>query len=354
MRNIFELGEKAYTDDDAEWDEFVARHPRGTILQTTHWARLKGRFGWTGYRVWLKRDGALVAGAQLLFRSAAWRLVRIGYLPHGPLVDWHDDEQVTVLFNQIDHAVYQHRAGMVKIEPLLWQDAPEADVWQTVCATHDLLTGTDSIQPPRTVVIDLTPSEDAILAAMKQKTRYNIRLSERKGVTVREGGQSDVALFTRLMRATGSRNAFDVHEPEYYQAAYELFAPMQSVALFLAEFEGRPLAGVMAFRWGNKAWYLYGASGNEERQRMPTYAAQWAAIRWAKSHGCISYDLWGVPDADEETLEAQFQERDDGLWGVYRNKRGWGGELKRTVGPADRVYNNLVYKLYQRRRGGAA
>ena len=83
---------------------------------------------------------------------------------------------------------------------------------------------------------------------------------------------------------------------------------------------------------------------------MPTYAIQWAAIQWAKAEGCHKYDLWGVPDADKDQLEAEFQERDDDLWGVYRFKRGFDGEITRRVDSAERIYNNLVYRLYKRRR----
>ena len=107
----------------------------------------------------------------------------------------------------------------------------------------------------------------------------------------------------------------------------------------------------MVFAVGDSAAYLYGASSDEERQRMPAYAAQWAGLRWAKARGCTSYDLWGIPDATEEELEAGFTDRQDGLWPVYRFKRGFGGEIKRTVGAADRVYNKLLHRLYVRRRG---
>jgi lipid II:glycine glycyltransferase (peptidoglycan interpeptide bridge formation enzyme) len=107
----------------------------------------------------------------------------------------------------------------------------------------------------------------------------------------------------------------------------------------------------MVFILGKQAAYLYGASSSEERQRMPTYAVQWAAMRWAKARGCTTYDLWGVPDEPEEELEKQFENRDDGLWGVYRFKRGFGGQVIRTVGSADRIYNKFVYRLYQWRRG---
>lgn len=350
---IFELGEQPYAEADAEWDAFVAAHPRGSLLQTTNWARLKNRFNWSSQRVWLKRDGRLVAGAQVLFRSAALGIIKIGYIPHGPLVDWQDNEQLNLLFNQIDLTAYNQRAGLMKIEPLIWQGESPVD-WHNLPQRLEgrMLKG-DTIQPPQTMLIDLRPSLEEILARMKQKTRYNIRLSARKGVTVRRGSIDDVPVFNQLIRLTGERDHFGVHAPAYYKAAFELFAPHQA-AMFISEFEGRPLAAVMVFTLGEKAAYLYGASSGEERNRMPNYAAQWAAIKWAKERGCTTYDLWGIPDAPEEELEAEFTHRRDGLWGVYRFKRGFGGEIKRTVGTLDRIYNDRLYRLYQWRRRRAA
>lgn len=347
-----ELGEQPYSEEDAEWDAFVANHPQGSVLQTTHWARLKNRFNWAARRVWLRRDDRMVAGAQLLFRSAYLGMVKIGYIPHGPLVDWDDDEQVDVLFNQIDQAMYQNRAGILKIEPLLWEDDFGAERWRRIAERLNLRMDTDTIQPPRTMLIDLDRPAEDILATMKQKTRYNIRLAERKGVVVRQGDASDLNTFARLMLVTGQRNEFGIHAPRYYRTAYELFAPHDRVGLFIAEYEGQPLAGTMVFINGKKADYLYGGSNNEERQRMPAYAVQWAGMQWAQSRGCTVYDMWGVPDHNPDELEAGFQERDDGLWGVYRFKRGFQGDIRRTVGTADRVYNRLLYRLYRRRRGG--
>lgn len=349
VSQLLELGEQPYSAADAEWDAFVAAHPHGSLLQTTNWARLKSRFGWSTQRVWLRRDGRLVAGAQVLFRSVALGIIKLAYVPHGPLVDWGDDEQIGVLFNQIDQAAYSRGAGLLKLEPRLWQDEMPPDEWQALYRRHGCVPSPDTIQPPRTVVIDLRPSEEEILAAMKQKTRYNIRLAEKKGVTVRPGTAADLAAFNQLMQVTGARDQFGIHQPAYYRAAFEIFAP-DSAALWLAEYEGRPLAGVMVFAVGDSAAYLYGASSDEERQRMPAYAAQWAAMRWAKARGCASYDLWGVPDAAEDELEANFAERQDGLWPVYRFKRGFGGEVRRTVGAADRVYNTLLHRLYGWRR----
>ncbi len=354
LSRFVSLEERPLTEEDAEWDAFVADHPHGSLLQTTAWARLKGRFGWSAERVWLRRDGRLVAGAQILIRSFALGVVRMAYVPHGPLVDWSDDEQVAVMLNQIDVAAYRSRAGILKYEPLVWEDDVDLPAWQAQAARLGSLPALDTIQPPRTITIDLRPEEDDILAAMKQKTRYNIRLAERKGVTVRQGDLADLPAFVTMMQITSERNEIGVHAPRYYQDAYERFAP-EHVGLFMAEYEGRPLAGVMAFSLGVQGAYLYGASNNEDRQRMPTYAAQWAAIRWARAQGCQTYDLWGVPDMPEAELEAQFGGRSDGLWGVYRFKRGFGGQVRRTVGSYERVYNKTLHRLYrwQRRRAGA-
>jgi peptidoglycan pentaglycine glycine transferase (the first glycine) len=197
------------------------------------------------------------------------------------------------------------------------------------------------------LLVDLTPDEADLLAAMKSKTRYNIRLAERKGVTVRRGTSADVETFNRLMAATSTRNRFGVHSPAYYRAAFELFAPQERVALFLAGYRGEPLAGLIAFALGSTAWYFYGASSDAQRNLMAPYAVQWAAMRWAKGIGCTTYDLWGVPDEDEGILEEQFIGRSDGLWSVYRFKRGFGGRLVRSVGAWDRVYGPLRYRLYR-------
>lgn len=359
LDQLFQLEKQPYSENDAEWDAFVARHPQGSLLQTTRWAQLKNHFGWRSHRVWLRRDGELAAGAQVLFRSALLGMVRMAYIPHGPLVDWDDEEQVEVLMNQIDLSCYEHRAGLLKMEPLIWQTADGArqtadtmtrERWLAICERQELVAETDTIQPPRTLIVDLRPDEEEILLAMKQKTRYNIRLAGRKDVVVRQGTIEDIPVFNGLMQVTGNRDEFGIHQPEYYRTAFETFAP-QHAAMFLAEYEGRPLAALMVFAVGQRAAYLYGASSNEERQRMPTYAIQWAAMQWAKERGCTEYDLWGVPDAPEEQLEEEFTERSDGLWGVYRFKRGFGGELQRTVGAADRVYNKLLYRLYRWRRG---
>ena len=180
---------------------------------------------------------------------------------------------------------------------------------------------------------------------MKQKTRYNIRLADRKGVSVQES--ADVVRFFNLMQVTGRRDQFGIHSLEYYQTAYNIHHPKGQCELFFAEYEGQLLAAVMVFAQGHRAYYFYGASSNQHRNLMAPYAVQWSAMRWARKNGCTQYDLWGVPDHGFEVLEAEFTKRNDELWGVYRFKRGFGGDLKRTVGAWDRVFNPIFYLIYQ-------
>ena len=187
---------------------------------------------------------------------------------------------------------------------------------------------------------------------MKQKTRYNIRLAQRKGVTIREGGIDDLAIFYELSQITAARDGFGIHTLAYYEAAYRFFAP-DGCALLIAEIQAEskgqpePLAALMVFRQGETAYYLYGASSNRHRNLMPAYLLQWAAIEWAKRQGCGRYDLWGIPDAEPAVLEAEFTNRHDGLWGVYRFKRGFGGQVVRSLGAFDYVYRPALYRAYR-------
>jgi len=318
------------------WKEFLARFPHAHILQTPTWGAQKNTFGWSP--AYLANDQA---GAQILFRRLAPGLT-IAYIPKGPVGEGWDS-----LLPEIDALCQRRRAVFLKVEPDCWQNAPNLE------PPPGFVPSAHAVQPPRTLVLDLRGTEDQMLARMKQKTRYNIRLARKKGIVVRPSGDLDA--FSRLMAITGTRDGFGVHSPGYYQNLYDLFHG-RGMEVLLAEYQGEPLAALIVFARGNRAWYFYGASSNQERNRMPTYLLQWEAIRWAQQQGCLEYDLWGVPDHDAATLEARFTERSDGLWGVYRFKRGFGGELRRAAGPWDRVYRPALYSLYQwwiSRRGGA-
>jgi peptidoglycan pentaglycine glycine transferase (the first glycine) len=331
------------------WDAFVAAHPAGTILQTSRWAELKATFGWDWEIVTPNPDAG--SGALVLYRSLPFKLGTIAYVPRGPLVDWNDARAVAATLNALRVAARRRRAWALWLEPEML-DTPEARARLRACGLRSV---TRTIQPPRTIVVDIAPAEDDILAQMRSKTRYNIRLAERKGVTVREGTVDDTAAFYALMTETGNRDEFGIHSGAYYRRVFELFlpspgTPSEHAAMLLAEVEGELVAALVVFALGTKAWYLYGASSERHREKMPPYALQWAAIRWAKARGCTSYDLWGIPDFDEETLEAQFTERNDGLWGVYRFKRGFGGQVIRCVGLWEQPLH-LLYPLAAKLRG---
>lgn len=316
----------------AEWNQFLSKFPNAHLLQMGEWGELKKDFGWKPVRFILNNE----VGAQILFRRLPLGLT-LGYMPK-PVFSEQLPASSDQFWREVDLVCKKNRAIFLKTEPDTWEEQ-SPDTWHVT-----LRTSPHNIQPPRTVILDITKGEEEILAGMKQKTRYNIRLAEKKGVTVRVW--DDIAAFHEMMIVTGGRDGFGVHSKEYYQRAYELFHPKGTCELLVAEYEGKPLASLMVFANGKRAWYVYGASNNEERNRMPTYLLQWEAIRWAKARGCEEYDLWGVPDENEETLEAQFESRHDGLWGVYRFKRGFGGQLKRAAQALDKVYNPLLYWAY--------
>ena len=313
---------------------------RGHLLQSPAWGALKNRFGWTPRQV-LSGE----AGAQILFKHLPLGKT-IAYIPKGPLVDWHDAPQCRELFSAIDAEAKKHNAIFLKIEPDVWRQSTETAAAVTDFMSNAGFIQADTIQPQTTILVDISGDEETILADMKQKTRYNIRLAKRKGVSIRRGNETDIQIFYDLSQQTAPREEFGIHSLDYYQAAHRLFGSQQC-ALLVAEYQGEPLAALMAFCQDQHAYYFYGASSNTHRNLMATYLIQWEAIRWAKGRGCNYYDLWGVPNADVDTLEAEFTDRSDGLWGVYRFKRGFGGEVVKSVGAYDYVYSPLLYRLYK-------
>ena len=345
---------------DAAWNAFVERRADGHVLQSSTWAALKSRFGWSVGRVAILDEDQVIAGASVLFRRLPLGLATFGYVPKGPLVDWDNAPLVSALFEGLDALCRARRAFALKIEPDLEDTQNARGKMQAALDTCRPSLATRPVQPRGTILLDLTKTEDELLAAMNQSTRRNIRLAARKGVVVHQATADDLPAFYTLMQVTGERDGFGIHSADYYRAAFELFVPHGWARLWVAEVhaagtEPAPTAAIMVFAFGSKAWYMYGASGNEHRERKPTHALQWEAIRWAKSRGCVTYDLWGIPDEDEATLESKFQDQDNGLWGVYRFKRGFGGQVVRYVGAFDLVYNFPLYRVFQfalRRRGG--
>ena len=248
----------------------------------------------------------------------------------------------------------RERALFVKIDPDVYysDDVPDFSPRPSqAAATSAMLeslgwrTSAEQIQFSNTLLLDLERQEDELLSAMKQKTRYNVRLSARRGVSVRSIGAGDspperdaaLSLFYQLYAETGRRDGFVIRPPEYYRDAWGSFLERGLAHLFLAEFEGEAIAGLNLFFFGSTAWYMYGASSNRERRRMPNYLLQWEAIRWAREQGCTLYDLWGAPDDLDET---------DPMWGVVRFKLGLGGQLARGLGAWDYPVSRAGYWFY--------
>jgi len=205
----------------------------------------------------------------------------------------------------------------------------------------------EQVQFRNTVLIDLALNEVELLANMKQKTRYNINLAMRKGVTVRAGSPADFDVLFRMYAETSVRDGFVIRNEVYYREVWTTFMANKATEntnqplaeALVAEVDDAPVAGVIIFRFAKKAWYLYGMSRLAHRDKMPNYLLQWEAIKRSRAAGCTTYDLWGAP---EDFVES------DPLWGVYRFKEGLGGSVHRFLGAWDLPTNRMLYRLYSK------
>ncbi|MFQ5945335.1 MAG: lipid II:glycine glycyltransferase FemX [Anaerolineae bacterium] len=321
------------------WDRWTEAKG-GHLLQSYGWGELKAGFGWRPHRVRIAADDGGAAAAQVLIRSWPWG--SMAYVPRGPVADPRDDEALNTLLLALHQVARRERAIWLRLEP----DAETASGWRDALLRHGFQEMEATFQPRSTLNVNLNGDEETILARMKSKTRYNIRLSERKGVRVREGGEADLPHFHRLLMETSRRDGFFIRDLAYYRAAWEEFSPSGRCVLLMAEYDGEMLAGLMTFAYGHRAWYLYGASSGHHREVMPNHLLQWAAMRWARERGCKAYDLWGIPDEVGRSGEPEdFATRRGELWGVYRFKRGFGGRPVRFEPAYEYVYRPRLYRL---------
>jgi lipid II:glycine glycyltransferase (peptidoglycan interpeptide bridge formation enzyme) len=300
-----------------------------------------------------------VAAALVLKRKLPGLPFSILYAPKGPCLDYRDEGLREDMLAALIDLARREGAIFLKIDP----DVPvsrghdelvEDPVGQGLTAA--LQAGgwrfsPDQIQFRNTVLLDLTSGEEALLAAMKQKTRYNIRLAGRRDVVVRAGEAADLLPLAAMYAETAERDAFAIRPEAYYLDAWRTFLDAGMGLLLLAEVGRELIAGVFIVRHAGRAIYMYGASRDAERHRMPNYLLQWEAIRWAIDQGCADYDFWGAPDVFDES---------DRLWGVWRFKSGFNGEVVRHVGAWDYpvrpfwtwIYRNVTprYLAWLRRR----
>ncbi len=328
----------------AQWDRFINDHPHGHLLQSWGWGELKASIGWHPLRLalWDTQQKVIVAAAQVLCRAAPHLPLRSGglaYIPKGPVIDWSQPSLCDAFFLQLNSFLRKQGIIALRIEPQLEMLPASNDcLMESIASTQ--FYPTTPIQPVRTIILDLAPDEEVLLAQMKEKWRYNVRLAERKGVNVRVAQTTeDVRAWYTLLQITAQRDQFGIHTLDYYLHAWQMLAQRNQGQLLLADFAGQLLAGIFVGLTARQAIYLYGASSSEQRSLMPNYLLQWHAIRWAKQQGAGSYDFWGIPATDSE---------DEAMAGVYRFKRGWGGRIVRFVGCYEHVYRPFALRAARR------
>ena len=340
--------EQVGPDRRAEWNAFVKNESSFALLQSWEWGDLKGAFRWRPFRIAVDRGGRIIAGAQMLVASVPWGVPTIAYVPRGPVGDWLDEDILDALLSGLDRIARRHRCIFLRFEPPIPDDPATA----RLLARRGFREGSYSNQPRATIVVDLRLGPPAVLAQMHQKTRYNIRYAERKGVVVRVGTSDDFPTFHRLLRTTGRRTGLNLRSDEYYRREWETFAPLGRTKLFIATYDREPLAVNLTAVFGRHAAYLHGASSGVHKELQPNHLLMWEAMRWAMQEKCESFDLWGVPDEvglmASRGTEVPAPNTTEGLWGVYRFKRGFGGDVRLHTAAHDRVYLPTAYRVLGR------
>jgi peptidoglycan pentaglycine glycine transferase (the first glycine) len=325
-------------NDPTFWNSALATLPLAHVLQTWEWGQFKARHGWTPrYLLWQDEARGDAAGkphaAALVLRRQLGRLpLRVMYVPKGPALDYGDPSMLNTVLSDLEALARRERAIFIKIDPDL-----ELETRNSKLENRGWVESNEQIQFRNTMTIDLAQDEDTLLAAMNQKTRYNIRLAARKGVTVREGRAGDLELLYDMYRETAQRDGFIIRPLDYYEDAWGSFIRAGLGQPLVAEVESQPVAALILFQFARTAYYFYGMSRDVHRDKMPNHLLQWEAMRWARQHGCTTYDLWGAPDTLDES---------DSMYGVYRFKQGFGARFVQHVGAWDYAASPLLYWLY--------
>lgn len=324
--------QKKIVDKAQEWDSALASLPYAHVLQSWAWGEIKTRHGWRATRVLFRENDMTVAAAQVLRRPLPRTPFGVMYVPKGPALDFENTERFGRVCAELETLAKEQRAIFIKIDPDVRVNSgaggvPKERGWRV---------SQEQIQFHNTVTLDLTRSETEILAGMKPKWRYNIRLGEKKGIRV-ESETRDWRLFYDMYGETGARDGFLIRSFEYYRDVWETLTDAGQAKMFLARLGEETIAGIILFVFGKRGWYFYGASRNTHRDLMPNHLLQWEAMRWAKQQGCTEYDFWGAPNVLDEN---------DPMYGVYKFKMGFGGEFVERIPAHDFVVNHPLYWLY--------
>lgn len=328
------------TDADRDrFNSFIAASPLADVLQSYEWGEIKRRSGWDALRLLVEDDGRVCAACSVLRTRPARGVPPLLYAPRGPVLDFSDGEALAALV-----AAVRERAGgafFLKCDPPIEADSPGVDA--LVRAGFRPVAGDafGGVQPKAVMVLDLEPDLDKILEGFKAKWRYNVRLAERRGVTIREATRADLPVFYDLLLETARRDGFLVRGRSYFEALWDALAPAGMLQAFVAGHAGETIAGIMLFAFGERVTYTYGASSNRQRNVMPNHLLQWHAIRWAKERGFRLYDFRGVsPVRDGRPVEPRIA-------GLNRFKEGFGARYVEYAGELDLPLRAGWYGLWR-------
>ncbi len=317
------------------WDAALRTLPNAHILQCWAWGELKQSRGWQPLRFLWRAGERVTAAAQLLTLRRG--NLRLGYIPKGPLMDWQDTSVVEEVLAQLASYVREHRLLFLKIDPDVRADAHEGQMVESLLKQQGWRVSFEQIQYRNTMLLDLRPDLGQLMAQMKSKWRYNIHLAARKGVLIRDATLEDLPLLYAMYAETAARDNFVIRAASYYLEMWQRFMEAGLAWLLIAEVANTPVAMAIVFHFGNRIWYMYGASCSNYRAFMGSYLLQWHIIRRAKEAGYTFYDLWGAPNALEIT---------DPLWGVYRFKVGLGATFVPHIGAYDYTVHRVLYRFY--------
>jgi len=329
---------RVLTEKDRKlWNDFVSSRDGSQILQSYEWGEFKSKCGW-GHFILVVEDGSEIkAGISVLTRKLPVINRSLFYSPRGPVGALSDAKLFNTLIDGLCVEASLKGAIALKVDPEIEDNNANA-----VALLNDrgFTRKKKQVQPRTTYLIDLKKDLESLLMSFEEKTRYNIRLSEKKGVTVKEDSTIEgIDVFYKMYQETSKRDTFLIHPRSYYMKLKETLVDSGKANVFIAEYQGKPVASLFAFRFGDRIWYMYGASINEGRNVMPNHALHWHLIKWAKEKGCKVYDLWGIPSAPSEKHP---------LYGVYRFKKGFNGALKSWIGVYDLPFDRITYMLFDK------
>lgn len=311
--------------EEKEQFNSVVNHP----LQSWEWGEFREKTGIKVVRLGLLDGKKIKAGYQMTVHLLPKIPYSIIYFPKGPMPD-------KTIIDALVKLGREEKAILVKLEPnvVANEKTSKLEVWKNL--------GLQPGQPlftKHTFHIDLTKSDDELMSAMKSKTRYNLRLSQRHGVkVVEDNSQEAFETYLKLMIETTKRQSFYAHTPDYHRKMWQILQPAGIAHLLVAKYKNQPLVTWVLFAFNKVLYYPYGASTREYQNVMASYAMMWEAIQFGKKQGCQLFDLWGTPGPSPSPK--------DPWYGFHRFKVGFGAQLVEFVGTYDLVIDHRLYPLY--------